>query len=127
MEMVVVITVLVGFSLLLCLPYILTRFCLTAVANMSPDPRLPEAARGVRRTAWFCVLVTIVAGLAFSAYCYHNSVTYSRGNAWVDLGAELWLLACFLPVGALFEVAVAVAIPVRISLAPSHNLGFRRG
>ncbi|MBX3165751.1 MAG: hypothetical protein KF760_00010 [Candidatus Eremiobacteraeota bacterium] len=113
-------------GLLLPAPYYLTGNCLLWVAHRWPDPRLPEAARAVRRAAWACLFLTMLLGLAFSGWCYYKSVTYQRGP-WLDFGAELWGLSCFLPLLALIQVVVAVLTPVRVSLAPTaDDFGFRR-
>ena len=128
MEICFLLALLIGGALLVSLPFLLTRGCLSAVAHLFRDPRRPEAARAVRRTAWACVAVTLAVGLGFSGYCYEQSVNYVRG-AWLDFGEELWMLACYLPLGALLEVVVAVSVPVRVSLAPAANaksdLGFQ--
>lgn len=116
----------IAFGLLLPAPYFLTGKCLLWVAHRFPDPRLPEAARAVRRAAWTCLSLTIVGGLAFSSWCYYQAVNYVRGP-WLDFGAELWGLSCFLPVLALVQVLVAIATPVRVSIAPTANdFGMRR-
>lgn len=113
-------------GLLLPAPYFLTGKFLLWVAHRWPDPRLPEAARAVRRAAWACLSLTVLGGLAFSGWCYYESVSYVRGP-WLDFGAELWGLSCFLPLLALVQVVIAIATPVRVSIAPTvDDFGFVR-
>lgn len=120
------VAVVIVIGLLLPAPYFLTGKLLLWVAHRWPDPRLPEAARAVRRAAWACLSLTVLVGLAFSGWCYYKSVYYVRGP-WLDFGAELWGLSCFLPLLALVEVVVAIATPVRVSIAPgAGDVGFRR-
>lgn len=119
--------VLVGLGLFVAFPFLATRLVLQSTAQSFADPRLPEAAVAVRRAAKTCLAFWVITGTIFSFWCCHKSAIYRPGGAWIDLGAELWFAACFLPIWPVLQVLVANSMPVRVTMAANQlELGINR-